>query len=68
MTNELGTTLLDIENDIKRRTYILGRLKTAVDLLRMYDHNGVNWVVISAINDATEYIINKDGIKTRGDS
>ena len=64
MTNELGTTLLDIEDDIKRRTYILGRLKTAVDLLRMYDSNGVNGVVISAINDATEYMVNMDGVKT----
>lgn len=63
MTNELGTTLDDIQEEVKRRNFILGRLKTAVDLLKMYD-TPINGVVIAAINDATEYIVDINGIKT----
>lgn len=55
MTNELGTTLEDIEDKVKRKKAILGRLKTATDLLRMYD-NAVNGVVVTAISDAIQYI------------
>lgn len=55
MTNELGTTLEDIETQVRRKKAILGRLKTATDLLRMYD-NAVNGVVITAISDAYQYI------------